>query len=99
MPSPTARLNTSPLSRDLTPSEIASLQQDKEKASLEGDQELSVLRSRNQTSKPSDFSTLPEHMRERERLNEQLHQQMQAECHTKGIKTSVSCVAEAQDRQ
>ena len=31
-------------------------------------------------AKPTDYSTLPEHMRERERLNAQLRQQMQAEC-------------------
>jgi len=71
----------------LTPSEIASLQQDKEESSLEMEQELSRLRSRNQTSKPSDLSTLPEYMRERHRLNEQMSQQMQAECKAKGIKT------------
>lgn len=38
-------------------------------------------------AKPFDYSTLPEHMRERRRLNEQMSQQMQAECKAKGIKT------------
>ena len=38
-------------------------------------------------AKPFDFSTLPEYMRERERLNEIMSQQMQAECKAKGIKT------------
>jgi hypothetical protein len=71
----------------LTPSEIASLQQDQRETSLEAEQELSRLRTRNQTSKPFDYSTLPEYMRERERLNEIMSQQMQAECLAKGIKT------------
>ncbi len=86
MPKPTAKPDTLPPSRDLTPYEIVLLLQDKRKTSLEAEQELSRLRTRNQTSKPTDFSTLPEYMRERERLNEQLRQQMQAECLTKGIK-------------
>lgn len=37
--------------------------------------------------KPDDCSKLPEHIRERERLNAELHRQMQAECKAKGIKT------------
>jgi hypothetical protein len=37
--------------------------------------------------KTDDFSKLPEHIRERERLNAELHRQMQAECKAKGIKT------------
>ena len=38
-------------------------------------------------AKPFDYSTLPEHMRERARLNDLMSQQMMAECKAKGIKT------------
>jgi hypothetical protein len=38
-------------------------------------------------AKRTDYSTLPEHMRERARLNEIMSQQMRAECKAKGIKT------------
>lgn len=37
-------------------------------------------------AKPFDFSNLPEHMRERERLNQEMTRQFQLEARAKGFK-------------